>query len=98
MASAGQLHFQTTEEAATQILGMGVYRADTKGRTRTIDVDVPAASLAPPHLYYHPSVDRQPAYYEIIGPEILRVAMLPSEVVPIAGLTVMRYFRKKIWR
>jgi len=54
--SAGHLHFQTTEETAAQILGMGVYRADTKGRARTIDVDVAAASLAPPHLYYHPSV------------------------------------------
>jgi hypothetical protein len=89
MASAGRLHFQTTEETATQILGMGVYRADTNGRTRTIEVDVPAASLAPPHLYYHPSVDRQPAYYEIIGPEILRIAMFPTEVVPIAGLAVL---------
>jgi hypothetical protein len=85
MSSAGQLHFQTTEEAASKILGMGVYRGDTKRRTRTIDLDVAAASLAPPHLFYHPSVDGQPAYYEIVGPEILRIAISPTQVVPLNG-------------
>lgn len=87
MSSAGKLHFQTTEANASKILGMEVYRGDTKGRTRTIAVDVAAASLAPPHLFYHPSVNKQPAYYEVVGPEILRIAMQPTQVVPIDGFT-----------
>ena len=74
---------------------MDVYRGDTKGRTRTINVDVPAASLTPPHLYYHPFVDGQPAYYEIIGPEILRIAMLPSEVVPLVRGAVTQEVTKQ---
>ena len=67
---------------------MNVYRGDTAGRTRKINVNVPAAALAPPHLYYHPSVNNEPAFYEVVGPEILRIAMMPNEVVPFSGRTI----------
>ena len=84
MSRAGQLHFQTTSEhEANEILGMTVYRSDTTGRTRTITIEVPASTIAPPQLYYHPAVNGQSAYYEVIGPEILRVAVNPGAVVPI---------------
>jgi hypothetical protein len=84
MSRAGQLHFQTTaEQEVNEILGMTVYRADTTGRTRTIVVDVPAATISPPQLYYHPLANGQHAYYEVIGPEILRVAVKPGAEVRI---------------
>jgi hypothetical protein len=89
MARAGRLHFQTTEETASQILGMEVYRGDTTERTKTLTVDVPVEFLAPPHLYYHPTTGSDPAYYEIIGPEIARVAMTAGSVLPISGSSVL---------
>lgn len=88
MARAGRLHFQTTEELGSRILGMEVYRGDTTGRTKVIGVDVPVELLAPPHLYFHPPVGATPAYYEVIGPEILRVAMAPGAILPFDGSSV----------
>ena len=46
-------------------------------------MEVPAALLAPPHLYIHPSVYNQPAYYKVVGPEIFRIGLNRGAKLPI---------------
>lgn len=84
MASDGILKFQTTSNRPIEeILEIQVYRESTTGRTNSLEVAVPTRLLAPPHLYYHPFVSSEPAYYEIVGPEIFRVGLLPGAKLPI---------------
>ena len=47
--------------------------------TSTVQVEVPSALLAPPHLL-HPFVFSEPAYYEVVGPEssALACTLAPS--------------------
>lgn len=84
MASSGALRFQTTSSRfVEEVLEMQVYRENTAGRTHAVSVCVPTALLAPPHLYFHPLVSSEPAYYEIVGPEIFRIGLIPGSTLPI---------------
>lgn len=77
MASTGSIQFQTTSgRPVEQVLSLTVYRENTSGRPSTLSVDVPSAALAPPHLLFHSMVDRNPAYYEVVGPEVFRVGLV----------------------
>lgn len=83
MASNGVLRFQTTSRRLREeVLEIQVYREKTTGRTSTLEIEVPSAFLAPSHLNFHPLTD-EPAYYEIVGPEIFRVGLQPGSVFPI---------------
>jgi len=65
MASTGTIYFQTTSNRMQEeVLPLKVYRESTTGRTNTIEVHVPSAGLAPPHLLFHAFVHPNPAYYE----------------------------------
>jgi hypothetical protein len=76
MASTGTISFQTTSaRPKEEVLDLKVYRESTSGRTSTLAVEVPSTALAPPHLLYHPAVFANPAYYEVVGPEIFRVGL-----------------------
>ena len=84
MASDGVLKFQTTSNRhVEEVLEIPVYRENTKGRTNTVTVNVPSALLAPPHLYFHPLVLPEPAYYEVVGPEIFRIGLKVGAKLPI---------------
>jgi hypothetical protein len=76
MASNGIIQFQTTSTRRfEQILDLKVYRESTTGRTSALEVEVDSAALAPPHLLLHPFVQPNPAYYEIVNPEVFRVGL-----------------------
>lgn len=84
MASDGKIHFQTSSKRIEeQILTMTVYRENTTGRTQSLPVATPAALIAPPHLLLHrPAGD---AYYEVVGPEIYRIGLVPGASVSYLG-------------
>lgn len=73
----------TSNRPIEQVLELTVYRADTSGRTHTITVEVPSECLSPQHLLFHPVVYPEPAYYEVVGPEIYRIGLNPGATLPI---------------
>lgn len=84
MASNGILRFQTTSSRAVEeVLELQVYRENTRERTSRLEVYISTALLAPPHLLFHPMISSEPAYYEIVGPEIFRVGLTPGAKLPI---------------
>jgi len=86
MASDGKLHFQTTSNRdREEILTLPVYRGNTKDRTAPLSFVVPCGIIAPAHLLSHPSVGSNPAYFEAIGPEIVRVGVNPNATLPFSG-------------
>ena len=86
MASEGKLLLQTTSQRIVEdVLELKVYRSSTKDRTATIPFDLPCRFVAPPHLYFHMPAGAAPAYFEIVGPEILRVGLHPGATLPFEG-------------
>ncbi|RWQ69651.1 MAG: hypothetical protein EOS85_28305 [Mesorhizobium sp.] len=86
MASSEVIKFQTTSNRLKEeVLSLKVYRGDTRDRTFAMGFDVPCEIIAPVHLYFHPSVDTNSAYYEIVGSEIVRVGVNPSAKLHISG-------------
>ena len=84
MASSGTIAFQTTSSRPVEdVLELPVYRESTKGRTHAIALIVPSALISPPHLLFHPQVTSDPAYYEVVCPEIFRVGLHPGGVLSI---------------
>lgn len=86
MASDGRIRFQTTSDRPVEeTLVLRVYRGDTRDRTTALAFDVPAALLAPAHLLLHPMSRGQPAYFEVLGPEIARVGVESRATLALAG-------------
>jgi hypothetical protein len=87
MASGGKIGFQTTSSRLIEEeLQMTVYREDTTGRTTPLPVTVPSAYLAPSHLLLN-RPGTVPAYYEVVGPEIVRVGVKPGATLRYDGCT-----------
>jgi hypothetical protein len=79
MASNGIIELQTTSNRPIEeVLSLEVYRGNTLDRTSPLGFDLPCEVIAPAHLYFHPNVDANPAYYEIVGSDILRVGLNPA--------------------
>ncbi len=86
MASDGIIRFQTTSNRPIEeVLSLTVYRGNTLDRTLSLGFDVPCEIIAPAHLYFHPNVGLNGAYYEIVGSEILRVGVKPAATLRISG-------------
>ena len=87
MSAEGRLFYQTTSvRNAEDVLALDVYRSTTGQRAATVTCDVPCGVVAPAHLLFHPMVVGEPAYYEVVGPEIVRVAVAPGARLPfVAG-------------
>ena len=84
MATNGSLVFRTTSLVgeSEQLFEVKVYRDTTLSRTQRLPLWAPADALPPPHLFRHrPFAD--PAYYEIVGPEILRISVKPGVAIPL---------------
>jgi hypothetical protein len=91
MASGGKVELQTTSERHLEaLLSLDVYRGATRDRTATLAFEVPTTLIAPPPLLLHPLTGIQPAYYEVVGPEIVRVGVTPGATLPIKTGVVMR--------
>jgi len=99
MASDAIIEFQTTSDRPTEeILSLQVYRGSTLDRTSPLGFDVPCEIIAPGHLYFHPNVGTNPAYYEIVSSEILRVGVKPSAKLKISGASEISVEKSDIKR
>ncbi|QKK27024.1 hypothetical protein [Rhizobium hidalgonense] len=79
MASQGTIQFQTTSgRLREEVLSLKVYRDRTRDRTAALAFSVSSELIAPAHLYLHPPVGHEPAYFEVVCPDILRVGVLPK--------------------
>ena len=86
MASDEIIRFQTTSgRSQEEVLSLKVYRGNTRDRTAGMGFDVPCALIAPAHLYLHPSVEAQPAYFEVVSPEIIRLGVKPSAKLTLSN-------------
>ncbi|KQQ11833.1 hypothetical protein ASF53_16865 [Methylobacterium sp. Leaf123] len=91
MASGEFIHLQTTSDRPREeVVALKVYRGDTRDRTAALAFDVPCGLIAPTHLYLHPFVGMQAAYFEVVSPEIIRVGVVPAAKLRViqAGIHV----------
>lgn len=80
MASNEILKLQTTSDRAIEkILDLKVRRGDTKDRTAALPFFVPTELISPYPLRFHPPSKGNPAYYECVGAEIIRVGVKPTK-------------------
>jgi hypothetical protein len=85
MSSAGLISYQTTSDRSVEnTLHLPVYKSRTTARSATLQFSVPLALIPPAHLLVHPAVRPNPAYYEVVGPEIVRIAVLPGSKLKFA--------------
>jgi hypothetical protein len=90
MSSGGVIAYQTTSGRPVEdVLDLPVYRSITADRTATLAFDIPCQIVAPAHLLFHPYVYPNPAYYEVVGSEIVRVAVNPGSKLAFVGKSVM---------
>lgn len=86
MSSSAWIGFQTTSDCPHEAgLASAVYegRVDTRGSS--LRFMVPLETVAPAHLLHHPLKRAERAYYEVVGQEIVRVAVEPGVARAVAG-------------
>jgi len=89
MSSDGHIKLQTTSDRRhEEVLSLRVYRGNTEDRNCALAFDVPSGIIAPPHLLLHPNVGANPAYYEVVGSDIIRVGVKPAAVLQIDGANI----------
>ncbi|MFA4952509.1 hypothetical protein [Brevundimonas sp.] len=90
MATNGSLVFRTTSLVGEpeQLFEVKVYRDTTLNRTQRLTLWAPADALPPPHLFRHRPFAGQ-AYYEVVGPEILRISVKPGVAISLSPEGVM---------
>jgi hypothetical protein len=76
MATDGHLLFRTTspDGKREEQLELQVYRDSANNRRNRLTLFVPSRAISPPHLLFHQPF-LQPAYYEVVSPEIVRVGL-----------------------
>lgn len=90
MSSARSIGFQTTSDRPQELaIDLPVYEGRLDARQVALAFDVPCRVVAPAHLLHHPLTNAEPSYYEVIAPEIVRVAVQPSVVGQIDGRRIM---------
>ncbi|KQT70265.1 hypothetical protein ASG51_14560 [Methylobacterium sp. Leaf465] len=89
MATTGIIHMQTTSDRPVEdVLDLRVLRRSTNEHSHAMVFDVPCGLVAPCHLLFHPFARGQPAYYEVMGPEIVRVGVKPGVNLLIQGRNI----------
>jgi hypothetical protein len=89
MSSDSIISYQTTSDRSLEsVIDLPVYKGATADRKSTLTFDVPCQIIAPAHLLFHSYVHPNPAYYEIVGAEILRVAVNPGSKLAFTGKSV----------
>lgn len=90
MSSVSSIKYQTTSDLPVEaVLDLPVYRSMTADRTATLKFNVPSEIVAPAHLLFHPMVYAHPAYYEVVGAEIVRVGVQPGSKLSLDGSNVV---------
>lgn len=86
MASDGIINFQTTSNRTLEeVLALTVYRDNTNERTAALPFFIPTEYISPWHLFFHDSAQGQPAYYECVRSEIIRVGVNPEAKLHLDG-------------
>lgn len=86
MSSTARVEFQTTSDRHREAaIAVPVYEGSVDARGSAIRFLVPLGIIAPAHLLFHPMTQPEPAYYEVVGQEIVRVAVKPGVAGTIAG-------------
>lgn len=86
MSSFANIGFQTTSDRYREAaVALPVYKGSVDARGSAIRFVVPLRIIAPPHLLFHPLTRAEQAYYEVVGQEIVRVAVKPGVAGTITG-------------
>jgi hypothetical protein len=86
MSSSSAIDYQTTSDRPREeALALTVYEGSVDARGSTLRFAVPSGIVAPPHLLHHPLTMAEPSYYEVVGQEIVRVAVEPGVAGTITG-------------
>lgn len=89
MSSSGKISFQTTSDRRGEVvLDLPVYKSTTVNRAVPLAFEVACELLAPAHLLFHSAVGTNSGYYEVVGSEILRVAVKPNANLKLNGSRV----------
>lgn len=90
MSSARSIGFQTTSDRPRELaVDLPVYEGRLDARQVALTFDVSCRIMAPAHLLHHPLTSAEPSYYEVIAPEIVRVAVQPGVVGKIDGCAIV---------
>jgi len=86
MSSYATIGFQTTSDRHREAaVALPVYKGSVDTRGSAIRFVLPLGIIAPAHLLFHPLTRAEQAYYEVVGPEIVRVAVKTGVVGTITG-------------
>jgi len=86
MSSDAKIGFQTTSDRDREAaVALPVYKGNVEARSSAIRFVVPLGIISPVHLLFHPLTRAERGYYEVVGPEIVRVAVNPGVVGMITG-------------
>ncbi len=75
----------TSDRPKEKVVTLPVYEGRLDARVSALKFRVPLEIVAPAHLLFHPLTDDEPAYYEVVGQEIVRVAVRPNVAGQIHG-------------
>jgi hypothetical protein len=86
MSSTSAINYQTTSDRQKEVaVTLPVYEGRVDARGSALRFMVPLGIVAPAHLLHHPLTQAEPSYYEVVGHEILRVAVQPGVAGEIVG-------------
>lgn len=81
MSSTSVIHYQTTSDRPREVaVTLPVYEGRLDARGSPLHFMVPLGIVAPAHVLHHPLTRAEPSYYEVVGQEIVRVAVQPGVV------------------
>ena len=89
MSSTCEITYQTTSDRPKEVaVALPVYEGRLDARGSTLRFMIPLGIVAPAHLLYHPLTEAEPSFYEVVGQEIVRVAVQPGVAGEIKGDTI----------
>ncbi|MCP4072049.1 MAG: hypothetical protein GY742_09980 [Hyphomicrobiales bacterium] len=90
MSTEGKISYQTTSDRdREEPLHLEVYSGTTVDRTASVAFLVPSEIIAPAHLLFHTFIPPNPAYFEVVGPEIVRVTVEPNSCLKFDGNEIL---------
>lgn len=86
MSSTSSIGYQTTSDRPREAgIALRVYGERVDARRSALRFMVPLGIVAPAHLFHHPLTQAERSYYEVVGQEIVRVAVQPDVAGSITG-------------
>lgn len=86
MSTTSIINYQTTSDRPRELaITLPVYEGRLDARGSRLHFMVPLGIVAPAHVLHHPLTQAEPSYYEVVGQEIVRVAVQPGVAGKITG-------------